>query len=92
MRKIVQRTKGFEKAFNKLASKTQQKFIEKLEVFLESENDKKLKTHRLKGNRKNEFSFAVTGDVRAIYRKQVKNNREMIIFTFIDIGKHSQVH
>ena len=41
---------------------------------------------------KNEFEFSVTGEVRAVYRKQIKLNEEIIIFTFIDIGKHSQVY
>ncbi len=92
MKKIIQRTKGFEKTFKKIPSKIQQKFIEKLEVFLDDENNINLKTHRLKGMKKNEFAFSVTGDVRAVYRKQIKLNEEIIIFTFIDIGKHSQVY
>ena len=47
MKKIIQRTKGFEKTFKKIPSKIQQKFIEKLEVFLDDENNINLKTHRL---------------------------------------------
>lgn len=67
MKRVVQRTKSFEKAFKKLPSGVQHKFIFKLEIFVEDEADERLRTHRLKGNRKNEFAFSVTGDVRAIY-------------------------
>ena len=90
MQKIVRRTRGFEKAFVKLDKKIQEKFIQKLEIFLENENDRTLRNHRLKGSRKNEFSFSITGDFRAIYEKEKDN--AVIIFTFIDIGKHSQVY
>ena len=90
MKKIVGRTRGFEKAFLRLNKKIQEKFIQKLELFLEDENSKTLKSHRLKGNRKNEFSFSVTGNFRAIYKKDICN--EVIVFTFINIGKHNQVY
>jgi len=88
MKKIVRRTRGFEKAFLKLDKKIQEKFIQKLKIFLEDDNNKILKNHRLKGDRKNEFSFSITGDFRAIYKKENKNQ----IFTFINIGKHNQVY
>jgi len=90
VQKIVRRTRGFEKAFLKLNKKIQEKFIKKLEIFLENENDKTLRSHRLKGSRKNEFSFSITGDFRAIYKKN--SDKEAIIFTFTNIGKHSQVY
>lgn len=92
MKKILRRTKGFEKAFIKLNKKIQEKFIYKLEIFLKNENNKILKKHQLKGDRKNEFSFSITGDFRVIYKKEIVNDQEVIIFTFIDIGKHSSVY
>jgi mRNA-degrading endonuclease YafQ of YafQ-DinJ toxin-antitoxin module len=92
MRKIVQRTRGFEKAFLKLQPKWKNKFIELLEVFLADEFDARLKTHELKGERKNEWSFSVSHDIRAIYRKEIVNERTVLVFTFIDIGSHSRVY
>ena len=92
MKKVVQRTKGFEKAFLKLQEKWQNKFIKLLELFLEDEFHPLLKTHELKGDRKGEWSFSVTNDIRAIYRKEIANGRTTIIFTFIDIGSHSKVY
>lgn len=92
MRKIVQRTKGFEKAFLKLQPKFRQKFIKQLELFLEDEFSPQLKTHELKGKRRNEWSFSVANDIRAIYRKEIRNEKMVIIFTFIDVGSHSRVY
>ena len=85
MKKIVQRTRGFEKAFGKL-------FIKKLHIFIDDEFSPSLKTHRLKGKRKNEYSFSVTDDIRAIYTKRKEKEKEILIFTFIDVGAHSKVY
>lgn len=92
MRKIVQRTKRFEKSFLKLQSKWRKKFIKQLELFLEDEFHPLLKTHGLKGDRRGQWSFSVAHDIRAIYRKEVTNGKTTIIFTFIDIGSHSKVY
>lgn len=92
MQKIIQRTKGFEKAFRKLDQNCKKQFIKKLEQFIDDEYAIGLKTHRLKGKRKDEFAFSVTDDVRAIYRKIKFNNEQIIIFTFIDIGGHNKVY
>lgn len=92
MKKVVQRTKGFEKAFLKLQKKWRTKFIKQLELFLEDEFHPLLKTHKLKGDRKGEWSFSVANDIRAIYRKEIVDERTVILFTFIDIGSHSKVY
>ena len=90
MKKIIQRTKGFEKSFQKLPTHIQKKFIEKLSLFLDTESHPALNTHKLKGHRKNEWSFSVTSDVRAIYKKDTKTNT--ILFLFINIGTHNKVY
>ncbi len=92
MKKIVQRTKGFEKAFLKLRAKWRAKFIKQLELFLNDEFHPLLKTHELKGKRKGDWAFSVADDIRAIYRKEIVNEKTVIIFTFIDIGSHSKVY
>lgn len=92
MRKVIQRTKGFEKAFLKLQKKWRAKFIKQLELFLEDEFHPLLKTHELKGDHKGEWSFSVANDIRAIYRKEIVNEKTVILFTFIDIGSHSKVY
>jgi mRNA-degrading endonuclease YafQ of YafQ-DinJ toxin-antitoxin module len=92
MKKIIQRTRRFEKSFAKLSSKVQRKFIEKLEIFLENEHHSSLKTHRLKGKKKEKYAFSITDDIRAIYNKNKQNDKIIIIFTFVDIGTHNQVY
>ena len=91
MKKIVQRTRRFEKMFAKLTQKLQQKFIHQLECFLEDEFHPRLDTHRLKGKQKNEWSFSLSEDYRAIYTKQIKNGNTLIVFTFIRVGTHNVV-
>lgn len=92
MKKLIQRTKGFEKSFAKLNVKTQKLFIKKFNIFIEDEYAPSLKTHQLKGERKNEYSFSITGDVRAIYEKFLQDEKETLIFKFIDIGGHNRVY
>lgn len=92
MKRIVKRTKGFDKSFLKLQKKWRLKFIKQLELFLVDEFDPKLKTHQLKGARKGEWSFSVAHDIRAIYTRAVAGGKTIIVFTFIDIGAHSKVY
>ena len=92
MRKIVQRTRRFEKRFKKLVPKLQKKFISKLKLFLEDEFHPSLDTHRLKGKKRDEMAFSLTNDVRAIYKKKTDKREEVIIFTFVDVGTHNVVY
>jgi len=92
MKKIIQRTRKFEKSFVKLNRKTQKLFIKKLSLFIDDEYAPSLRTHKLKGKRKNEYAFSVTDDTRAIYEKTVKKQKEILIFKFVDIGTHSKVY
>lgn len=92
MKKIIQRTKGFEKSFSKLPGKIQRKFIDRLEIFVNDQNAAALKIHPLRGDMKDCYAFSVTGDVRAIFRKQILDNRTVFVFTFVDIGGHSAVY
>jgi mRNA-degrading endonuclease YafQ of YafQ-DinJ toxin-antitoxin module len=92
MKKIIQRTRRFEKHFKKLVPKTQLLFIKRLKWFIEDEYHHSLDTHRLKGKRKYELAFSVTDDIRAIYVKEERGNKTIIVFTFIDIGSHNKVY
>ena len=66
MKKIIQRTRRFEKSFGKLNEKTQKLFIKKLGIFIDDEYFPSLRTHKLKGKRQNEYAFSVTDNIRAI--------------------------
>ena len=92
MKKIIQRTRRFEKSFGKLNVKTQKLFIKKLGIFIDDEYASSLRTHELKGKRKNEYAFSITDDIRAIYEKQSSKGKEILIFKFADIGGHNKVY
>lgn len=92
MKKIIQRTRRFEKSFGKLNVKTQKLFIKKLGIFIDYEYAPSLRTHQLKGKRRNEYAFSVTNDIRAIYEKHSRKGKEVLIFTFVDIGGHNKVY
>jgi mRNA-degrading endonuclease YafQ of YafQ-DinJ toxin-antitoxin module len=92
MKKIIRRTKRFEKSFLSLVPKIQKLFIKKLSLFIDNEHSPSLKTHKLKGELQNQHAFSVTDDIRAVYEKILIKDQELIIFTFIDIGGHNKVY
>lgn len=92
MKKIIQRTRRFEKSFGKLNIKTQKLFIKKLEIFIDDEYFPSLRTHKLKGKRQDEYAFSITDDIRAIYEKRSQKEKEIMVFKFVDIGGHSKVY
>jgi len=92
MKKIIQRTRRFEKSFGKLNIKTQKLFIKKLGIFIDNEHFPSLKTHKLKGKHQNEYAFSVTDDIRAIYEKRSEKEKEILVFKFVDIGGHNKVY
>lgn len=92
MKKIIRRTRKFEKSFLKLQKNIREKFIIRLGIFIDDEYAAVLKTHQLKGGMKSYYAFSVTGDIRAIYKKEILNNKTVFVFTFVDIGGHSKVY
>lgn len=92
MKKIIQRTRRFEKSFGKLNTKTQKLFIKKLRIFIDDEYSTSLRTHKLKGKHQDEYAFSVTDDIRAIYQKYLQKEKEILIFKFVDIGGHAKVY
>jgi len=92
MKKIVQRTKRFEKSYIKLQKKVRQLFLKKMMFFLDDEFHLSLDTHRLKGKMNDKWAFSITGDIRAVYTKEERKKETVIVFTFIDIGGHNRVY
>jgi len=94
MKKIIQSTKRFEKSLKKLDKILKEKFIKKLDLFIDNEFESNLKTHKLKWDKKNNFSFSfsITDDVRVIYKKEIQWEIEILIFTLIDIWSHNKVY
>lgn len=79
-------TKSFQKQFHKLPKKSQNKFLDRLQVFLQDQSHPLLRTHELTGRWKGYASFNVTADIRAIFI--LKENT----FLFVAIGSHSQLY
>ncbi len=80
-------TKGFEKQLKKLRSPVKEKFYTQLQVFHSKKFDSTLNDHALKGKYLGYRSINVTGDYRALYRRE----GEVLVF-FAYIGTHSQLY
>ncbi|MEK7534392.1 MAG: type II toxin-antitoxin system mRNA interferase toxin, RelE/StbE family [Patescibacteria group bacterium] len=78
--------RNFTKNFKKLPSKIKKKFQDRLTLFEKDEFHPALNNHLLRGSYQGYRSINVTGDIRAIYRK----NAEDVIFVTID--SHSRLY
>ena len=84
---IIRFHKGFEKQYKKLRLGQKEKFKGEIAIFLKDEFNSILNNHPLKGRDKGYRSINVTGDLRAIYKREI---RERVIFVAID--KHSNLY
>ena len=78
--------KKFDKAFKRLKTAEQEKFLQRIELFRRDEFNPILSNHPLKGKYKGLRSINVTGDLRAIY----ESKGDLAIFVMIDI--HSNLY
>lgn len=83
---IVKFHKNFEKQYKKLKQPQKDKFQERIKVFLLDEFNPILNNHPLRGEYSGYRSINVTGNLRAIYRKE----GQISIFTVID--SHSNLY
>lgn len=77
----------FKKRFQKLPRKIQNKFEEKLVIFMKNPAYPLLKAHPIKGNLVGHRAFSVTGDYRIIYKIIDHENIKLV-----NIGTHAQVY
>ncbi len=77
----------FKKSFRKLHTRIQKKAIEKIAIFRKNLFDSRLETHKLHGEKKEEWVFSVDYSYRIsfIFLEDGK-----ILFT--DIGTHDQLY
>jgi mRNA-degrading endonuclease YafQ of YafQ-DinJ toxin-antitoxin module len=77
----------FEKHWNKyltgLTEKQKEQLRERLAIFKEDVFDKRLKTHRLKGNLKEYYAFSINFSDRIVF-KIIEDNSVY----FIEVGSH----
>lgn len=78
--------KDFNKSYRSLPKKIQEKFKERILLFEKDQFDPVLNNHALKGKYLGYRSINVTGDLRAIFRK---NDDDAI---FVAIGSHSNFY
>ena len=81
--------KSFQKKYKRRIKnhpKLVKKFNQRVATFSKNPNDPILKNHQLSGIKKNTYSIAITGDIRALYK--IENNEVY----FFDIGTHNQVY
>jgi addiction module RelE/StbE family toxin len=78
--------RGFVKKFKKLPPKIQEKFNERLSVFLTNSTDESLNNHSVEKAFPNCRSINITGDYRAIYTMEDETA------IFITIGTHSELY
>lgn len=84
---IIRRTTKFKKQYKKLSPRLQQKFDDCLVTFLTNQSDRSLRIHPLKAQYAGYWSMDVTGDLRALFRRE---GDEIVIFGLI--GTHSQLY
>lgn len=78
--------KNFEKGYKKLTSSEKKKFKERRDLFLQDEFNPILNNHALKGNYLGYRSINVTGDLRAIYKRE--ENQAI----FVAVNSHSNLY
>ena len=66
----IVRTNKFKKQYQKLTTKLQTKFDERLLLWLEDPTDSRLRVHSLTGKYVGYFSMNVMGDICALYRHE----------------------
>jgi len=85
--KTIQFDRVFEKSWNKylagLTEKQKKNLRERLAIFKQDIFDKRLKTHRLKGNLKDYYAFSISYSDRIVF-KIIEDNSVYLI----EIGSH----
>jgi addiction module RelE/StbE family toxin len=79
--------RNFEKQYKKLKIAEKNRFKQRIDVFIKDEFNPILNNHALRGKCKGYRSINVTGDIRAIYKREIKNR-----IIFIAINKHSNLY
>lgn len=84
---IIQYLPKFKKQYKKLPVKFQNKFDERLRLFIVNPTSPQLRVHPLKGNYAGYWSMNINGDIRALY---IIQGESIIIFALI--GTHSELY
>jgi addiction module RelE/StbE family toxin len=77
----------FKRQYKKLPQKLQERFDERLRLFVVDPTDVRLRVHPLKGSYAGYWSMNVSGDLRALFYRE---GDDVVIFALI--GTHSQLY
>ncbi len=83
---IIVYHKDFKKSYKKSSPKVKEKLEERLRLFSKDEFDPALNNHALKGKWLGYRSINVTGDIRAIFKRDTGSA------FFVAIDKHSNLY
>lgn len=81
---------NFKKSYQKrilLNTKLDKQAEKRINLFVKNLKHPSLKDHPLKGSKRNDRAFSITGDIRIVYRYLNSNT-----ILFLDIGTHNQVY
>ena len=79
--------KNFRKQFDKLPLKIQDKFGERLDMFLQNQFHSLLNNHSLSGEYEGCRSINITGNIRAIFYVKTESD-----IAFINMGSHPELY
>jgi mRNA-degrading endonuclease YafQ of YafQ-DinJ toxin-antitoxin module len=80
---VIRYKPSFVREFKKLPVELQEEALERIDLFKDVENDKKLKVHKLKGRLADLYSFSVTYSHRIVFSFESKK-----AVVFLAIGDH----
>ena len=83
---IIRVHKKFRKGYNKLTKSQKKRFKERRNLFITDEFNPVLNNHALTGGYKGLRSFNVSGDLRAIFKRE----KDSVLFVVLD--KHSNLY
>ena len=80
---IIRYKPSFVREFNKLPADLQEEALERIDLFKDVANHKKLKVHKLKGRLADLYSFSVTYSHRIVFSNESKDE-----VVFLAVGDH----
>ena len=80
---IIRYKPSFVREFKKLPVELQEEALERIDLFKDVENHKRLKVHKLKGRLTDLYSFSVTYSHRVVFSYESKD-----VAVFLAVGNH----
>jgi mRNA-degrading endonuclease YafQ of YafQ-DinJ toxin-antitoxin module len=80
---VIKYKPSFIREFKKLPKELQEEALERIDLFKDKKEHKKLKVHKLRGKLKNFYSFSVTYSHRIVFEYEDKKTA-----VFLAVGDH----